>query len=83
MSETKTVNVQYYAVLREERGDSEERLETAAPTAAALYAELRAKHGFSLDANQLRVVINEAFQPWETPIATGDTVVFIPPVAGG
>lgn len=83
MSETKTVNVQYYAVLREERGESEERVDTQASTAAALYEELRARHGFSLEAKQMRVVVNENFSPWESTINPGDTVVFIPPVAGG
>ena len=29
------------------------------------------------------VVINDAFQPWDTPLKPGDNVVFIPPVAGG
>ncbi len=83
MSETKTLNVQYYAVLREERGASEERLESTAATAGALYESLRNQHGFSLEAKQLRVVVNEDFRPWDTPLASGDTVVFIPPVAGG
>jgi len=29
------------------------------------------------------VAINEAFADWSQPLAEGDTVVFLPPVAGG
>jgi molybdopterin converting factor small subunit len=31
----------------------------------------------------LRVAVNGDFGEWEHPLAAGDTVVFIPPVAGG
>ena len=77
------LTITYYAILREQRGLSEERLESTASTAGELYDALRAEHGFSLAADQLKVVINEAFRPWDTPLNPGDQVVFIPPVAGG
>ena len=78
-----TVQILYFALLREQRGLSEERIETAASTACELYSELSARHGFSLDSSRLRVVINESFSPWDAGLADGDAVVFIPPVAGG
>ena len=78
-----TVEVQYYAVLREQAGRSHERVTTAAPTAALLYEELRARHGLSLSAAQLRVAIDGEFADWDAPLAEGARVVFIPPVAGG
>jgi molybdopterin converting factor small subunit len=31
----------------------------------------------------LRVAVNESFSDWSRPLAEGDRVVFIPPVAGG
>jgi molybdopterin converting factor small subunit len=31
----------------------------------------------------LKVAINGEFTDWSTPLADGDEVVFIPPVAGG
>jgi molybdopterin converting factor small subunit len=31
----------------------------------------------------LRVAVNSNFGDWAQPLAAGDTVVFIPPVAGG
>lgn len=77
------ITITYYAILREQRGLSEERLESAAATAAELYEALRGAHGFSLAPHQLKVAINDAFTPWDTPLKPGDHVVFIPPVAGG
>jgi molybdopterin converting factor subunit 1 len=78
-----TIEVQYYAVLREQAGLSQERVVTAAATAAALYEELRARHGLTLGPAQLRVAIDGEFADWQAPLADGAKVVFIPPVAGG
>ncbi|MBS0376378.1 MAG: MoaD/ThiS family protein [Proteobacteria bacterium] len=78
-----TVHVQYYAVLREQAGRSEERVETGAATPAALYEELRARHGLRLARAQLRVAVDGEFADWQAPLADGARVVFIPPVAGG
>ncbi len=80
---SKGIRVQYYAVLREQRGASEETVLTGAPTARAFYQELGEKHGFTLEPDMLRVVINEEFSEWDAPINDGDTIVFIPPIAGG
>ena len=79
----KTVRVQYYAILREQAARSEETLDTSAGTPAELYAELRQRHPFQLTAAQLKVALNSEFSDWQTPLKHGDTVVFIPPVAGG
>jgi len=79
----KTVLVQYYAVLREQAGRNEESLETQAITAGELYGELQARHPFHLAPDQLKVAINDEFAAWNTQLASGDTIVFIPPVAGG
>lgn len=77
------LNLQYFALLREQRGLSAETLETAAATPAALYDELRARHGFTLPGDRVRAAVNGAFVPADAPLHAGDTVVFIPPVAGG
>lgn len=79
----KSLKIGYYALLREQRGISEEALESDAGTPEELYATLKAEHGFSLDVDQLKVVINDTFKPWDTPLQPNDNVVFIPPVAGG
>ncbi|ATC64180.1 molybdopterin synthase sulfur carrier subunit [Nibricoccus aquaticus] len=79
----KTVHLQYFALLREQRGLTSETLATSAATAAGLYAELRARHAFTLPSERLRVAIDNEFAPWSTPLADGAHIVFIPPVAGG
>ena len=78
-----SVHVQYFAILREQRGCSEENLKTKAPTPAALYEELRARHGFTLPGDRVRAAVNEAFVAGAAPLRDGDRIVFIPPVAGG
>ena len=78
-----TVHVQYYAVLREQAGLSDERVATSAATPAALYDELQARHGLTLARAQLRVAIDGEFADWQAPLADGARIVFIPPVAGG
>jgi len=79
----KTVTVQYFAILREQRGLTQEALATAAATPAALYEELRARHGFTLPAERVRAAVNDEFVAATAPLRDGDRVVFIPPVAGG
>lgn len=78
-----TVHVQYFALLREQRGLAAETLTTDATDAATLYERLRAEHRFTLPADRLRVAINNDFVPWPAPLIDGAQVVFIPPVAGG
>jgi molybdopterin-guanine dinucleotide biosynthesis protein A len=79
----RTLRIQYYAILREQAGRSEETLDTTATTPAELYDELRQRHPFQLNPAQLKVALNSDFSDWNTPLHHGDTVVFIPPVAGG
>jgi molybdopterin converting factor subunit 1 len=79
----KTLRIQYFAILREQRGLAEEKLDTKANTAADLYAELRVRHGFGLEAKSLRAAVNDDFVPWTAALRDGDRVAFIPPVAGG
>jgi molybdopterin converting factor small subunit len=80
---TREVQVSYYALLRDEAGCAEERVVTASATAGELYAELQQRYRFSLAPERLRVAINAGFADWDTRLAAGDLVVFIPPVAGG
>jgi molybdopterin-guanine dinucleotide biosynthesis protein A len=79
----RAVHVQYFAVLREQAGRSEETLDTPAATPAALYMELSDRYRFSLTREQLKVAVNGEFAEWSQPLDAGDAVVFIPPVAGG
>jgi molybdopterin-guanine dinucleotide biosynthesis protein A len=79
----KQLNVQYYALLREQAGRREEALRSSARTPRELYGELAARYPFTLAPDQLRVAVNAEFADWSTPLHEGDAVVFIPPVAGG
>jgi molybdopterin converting factor subunit 1 len=78
-----SIAVQYFAILREQRGLDAETLRTGAKTPQALYEELRARHGFTLPPDRVRAAVNEEFAAPSAALKTGDTVVFIPPVAGG
>ncbi|MGH8226677.1 MAG: NTP transferase domain-containing protein [Steroidobacteraceae bacterium] len=77
------IEVQYFALLREQAGRSTETVTTVARTPRELYAELRKRHPFSLAPDMLRVAVNAEFGEWSQPLGEGDAVVFIPPVAGG
>jgi molybdopterin-guanine dinucleotide biosynthesis protein A len=81
--ENKTIRVQYFALLREQAGRSDESLVTTARTPRELYDELKARYPFSLAPEMLRVAVNTEFGDWGQPLSDGDAVVFIPPVAGG
>ena len=77
------LRVRYFAVLREQAGRSSEELETQASTPGELYEELRRRRGLTLTREFLRVAVNDEFSDWRSLLADGDTVVFLPPVAGG
>lgn len=77
------VTVQYYAILREQAGMSSESVETSCATAQELYAELARVHGFTLPRALMKVAVNGEFAGWDSSLAGGDQIVFIPPVAGG
>jgi molybdopterin converting factor subunit 1 len=76
------IRVEYFAILREHIGKDSEELRTAAATAAALFDELDARYGFPQMA-RMKVAINDEFRDWDAALSDGDSVVFIPPVAGG
>ncbi len=77
------LTVQYFALLRDQAGRREERIDTASRTPRELYEELRVRHSFGLKAEQLRVAINDEFGEWTDPLKSGDVIAFLPPVAGG
>ena len=77
------IHVHFFAVLREQAGCSSLTVDTSTCTPAELYTELQAEHPLTFPAVLLRVAINERYADMMTPLAAGDRVVFIPPVAGG
>lgn len=79
----KTVRIRYFALLREERGLSDETIVTEAATVGQLYNEIRQKYEFSLPQERMSVAINDEFANWGEELSDNDSVVFVPPVAGG
>jgi molybdopterin converting factor subunit 1 len=81
-----TVTVLYFAALRDLLELSEEQV--AVPddvrTVGALAAHLARRHPpLAPRLGHVRLARNEAFARDEEPIADGDVVALIPPVAGG
>ncbi len=75
--------VSYYAILREQRGLAKETLRIESCDLRQLYRDLARSHGFALDEEHVRPAVNDQFCDWDRPLAEGDVVVFVPPVAGG
>jgi molybdopterin-guanine dinucleotide biosynthesis protein A len=82
-AKTRPLDIQYFALLREQAGCARESLQSAARTPRELYLELQTRHRFTLPLEMLRVAINGDFAEWDHPLEAADHVVFIPPVAGG
>jgi molybdopterin converting factor small subunit len=83
MNEPKKLTVKYFAVLREKTGKSQEEIETLANSALELYVGLANKYNFPLESSSIRVSINEEFRNMNDILHSGDSIIFIPPVAGG
>ena len=77
------VTVLYFASLRDAAGVAGETVDSAATDLRALYDALRARHGFALPVDRLRVAVDGAFARWDDALVDGSEVAFIPPVSGG
>ena len=80
------VRVLYFAAVRDLVGTAEEQLELPEGVASVaafathlqtLHPELHGRLG------GVRIAVNETFASEADPIATGDVIALIPPVAGG
>jgi molybdopterin synthase sulfur carrier subunit len=81
-----TVRILYFAGLRDALGMAEETLELppGVSTVAALGAYLADRHrAYAERRGHVRIARNEAFAADDEPLADGDVVALIPPVAGG
>ena len=79
----KNITIEYFALLREQRGCQTETVLTEVETAAELFEDMKAKYSFSLTRSNLRVAINKELRDWTNKLENNDVVVFLPPVAGG
>lgn len=77
------VTVLYFASLRDAAEIASESFDTDAPDLRVLYLELRARHGFDMPVERLRVAVDGAFAHWHDAPRDGSEIAFIPPVSGG
>lgn len=78
------ITVLYFASLADKAQQGQQQLDLADNLSLSeLYAQLKQQHGFELDTSKVRVAINDEFVSWDDAINDGDTIAFIPPVAGG
>ena len=78
------ITVLYFASLADKAQQGQQQLDLADNLSLSeLYAQLKQQHGFELDTAKVRVAINDESASWEDAINDGDTIAFIPPVAGG
>ena len=80
---SRRILVEYFALFRELAGCDKEFIQTDAVDASALYREIQQRHSLAFEPGRIKVAINDEFSDWDTALADGDRVVFIPPVAGG
>lgn len=82
-----TLDVLYFAWLRERIGLPKERVETAAATVADLVAELRVREeryaAAFADTSALRVALDQELAGFDAPLAGVREVAFFPPMTGG
>jgi molybdenum cofactor guanylyltransferase len=79
----KTIELRYFAQLREIAQKDAESIQTESCTPAGLYEEIKQRYQFPHKQKHLMVAINDDFSSWDHLLQEGDEVVFIPPVAGG
>lgn len=82
-----TLDLLYFAWVRERIGLPRERIETRATTVAGLISELAAREdryalAFS-DLRALRVALDQELADFDAPLAGVNEVAFFPPMTGG
>lgn len=82
-----TLNIRYFAWLRERVGTGHETVETEAGTLSELIEELKAideSHAFAFsDISAVRAAIDQDLAELDAPIADAREVAFFPPMTGG
>lgn len=80
-----SVRVLAFAGARDALGAAELTIAlTAGTTARSLLDRLCREHpGLAPYASSIRLAVNGTYAAWDAPIADGDEVALIPPVAGG
>ena len=78
------IRIHFFARLREQAGVETESIVVApGSTLADVYAALRDRHSALPELGSVRAALNQEFADWNTTVAAGDEVAYIPPVSGG
>ncbi|EKE43711.1 putative molybdopterin MPT converting factor, subunit 1 protein [Oceaniovalibus guishaninsula JLT2003] len=81
------IDVLYFAWVRERIGLPRERVETDAPTVAALVDQLRAREdryeAAFADLSAIRVAVDQQLTGFDAPLTGVREVAFFPPMTGG
>ena len=73
----------YFASLRDAAGRDAEEVASETRDARQLYGECKQRHGFTMEADRLRMALNGEFADWNSTLENGDEIAFLPPVSGG
>ena len=82
-AESFRIKMDYYALFEACAGKSAEELSIDSADPARLYDDLRKRYRFPLDRSLVHLAVNDAYASWDSPLSSGDRVVFVPPVSGG
>ena len=77
------IKVKYFAAIREAIGINEEFIDGNSSTPLELFEFLKEKYRFEFEESNIKVAINDEYAEFTQPLSELDTIVFIPPVAGG
>lgn len=82
-----TIQILYFAWLRERIGHSSELIETSAKTVSELVKELRAKDpGYDLafsDTRTIKVALDQEMSDYSAKLSGVKEIAFFPPMTGG
>ena len=73
----------YFASLRDRTGIAEEVINTESHDVKELFKYLNDKYTFDLDPEYLRASVNDKYVDFNQKLNDHDTIIFIPPLAGG
>ena len=83
----RTIQLRYFASIREGLGASADTVQTSAPTLGALRDELIARGGAYAEVlargKAVRMALNQTLSDESAALADGAEVAFFPPVTGG
>jgi molybdopterin synthase sulfur carrier subunit len=76
-----TIEIKYFASLREEIGRASDSLEPLEPMSALeVWKQATGRNSFS---NNVLIALNQEYTTEDTVVNDGDEVAFFPPVTGG